>query len=635
MIPPDYCTACNPVNLGEHGPCRGHSHGQGKNVPPHIFQDSSQSQPMHSDQDTSDFDIIKATQYGLLDRCKELVESGYDVNQRDSETVTLLHWAAINNRQDIIRYFVSKGAVVDAIGGELQATPLHWATRQGHLGSVTLLMQYGADPSHWDAEGCSCIHVAAQFGHTSIVAYLIAKGTSPNVQDKQGMTPLMWSCQKVTSLDPTRLLLTFGASTTMQDFIYGHTPLHWAIEVRNPLAVSSLIMHGAPLDIPNNQGVTAYSLLSSPKATSWVGKKVLEKVTEHSSVSQKDTICHRIKSDKRLRYYTMVSTPFVMFYLVGMTLQSSLPYPAKTVILFIAALFLHFSTRCVFDDRLVNILPMSVYLATKFWFYMTWVLWLSPAMPLMTSLVFLSLSLLLWHFFLKSWKGDPGVVATTQDQKFRTIIELAERGGFDTQYFCSSCLVRKPIRSKHCSVCNKCVSKFDHHCPWVNNCIGARNHRYFIGYLVMLVTMCLFLLYGCSQYWNNMCPRPQTDDFWMGLWKIAQCNSWVFFVAVNATLHSIWVMMLLACQTYQISILGMTTNERMNAGRYGHFISAGRSPFDRGRCQNIVDFFQISCLGLCRPDPTDWLVTYHVPTTNSNSPEHHPLVGKLQDYQFV
>lgn len=71
-------------------------------------------------------------------------------------------------------------------------------SRQGHLGSVTLLMQYGADPSHWDAEGCACIHVAAQFGHTSIVAYLIAKGTSPNVQDKHGLTPLMWSCQKVT-----------------------------------------------------------------------------------------------------------------------------------------------------------------------------------------------------------------------------------------------------------------------------------------------------------------------------------------------------------------------------------------------------------------------------------------------------
>jgi palmitoyltransferase ZDHHC13/17 len=58
-----------------------------------------------------------------------LIESGYDVNAADAETVTLLHWAAINNRRELIKYFISIGAVVDAVGGDLQSTPLHWATR--------------------------------------------------------------------------------------------------------------------------------------------------------------------------------------------------------------------------------------------------------------------------------------------------------------------------------------------------------------------------------------------------------------------------------------------------------------------------------------------------------------------------
>ena len=49
------------------------------------------------------FDIVKATQYGIYERCVELVEDGYDVNQPDHENVTVLHWAAINNRQDIVR----------------------------------------------------------------------------------------------------------------------------------------------------------------------------------------------------------------------------------------------------------------------------------------------------------------------------------------------------------------------------------------------------------------------------------------------------------------------------------------------------------------------------------------------------
>ena len=55
------------------------------------------------------------------------------------------------------------------------------------------------------------------------------------------------------SLDPTRLLLTFGASTAMQDTVKGNTALHYAIETHNILAVSSLVISGANLDIANKQ----------------------------------------------------------------------------------------------------------------------------------------------------------------------------------------------------------------------------------------------------------------------------------------------------------------------------------------------------------------------------------------------
>lgn len=56
-----------------------------------------------ADHDYSGFDIVKATQYGAITRVRELVEAGWDVNQPDSETVSLLHWAAINNRREIVR----------------------------------------------------------------------------------------------------------------------------------------------------------------------------------------------------------------------------------------------------------------------------------------------------------------------------------------------------------------------------------------------------------------------------------------------------------------------------------------------------------------------------------------------------
>lgn len=42
--------------------------------------------------------------YGIFERCRELVEAGFDVRQPDKENVTLLHWAAINNRIDLVKW---------------------------------------------------------------------------------------------------------------------------------------------------------------------------------------------------------------------------------------------------------------------------------------------------------------------------------------------------------------------------------------------------------------------------------------------------------------------------------------------------------------------------------------------------
>lgn len=73
-------------------------------------------------------------------------------------------------------------------------------------------------------------------------------------------------------------------------------------------------------------------------------------------------------------------------------------------------------------------------------------------------------------------------------------VRLVER--FEANLLCPHCEVLCTADSRHCYICNQCVERFDHHCQWVNNCIGIQNHSYFYlfillenVYLVLIVIM--------------------------------------------------------------------------------------------------------------------------------------------------
>jgi len=59
---------------------------------------------------------------------------------------------------------------------------------------------------------------------------------------------------------------------------------------------------------------------------------------------------------------------------------------------------------------------------------------------------------------------------------------------------CSVCENAKPPRCHHCRQCGTCVLKMDHHCPWINNCVGFRNQKFFILFLLYTSLTSLYFL---------------------------------------------------------------------------------------------------------------------------------------------
>lgn len=74
---------------------------------------------------------------------------------------------------------------------------------------------------------------------------------------------------------------------------------------------------------------------------------------------------------------------------------------------------------------------------------------------------------------------------------------------------CATCHLLKPPRSKHCSICKTCVARMDHHCVWMNNCLGRGNYRWF---LALLLSATVLIAYGA--YLAHIVLSHQVDTYY-------------------------------------------------------------------------------------------------------------------------
>ena len=125
-------------------------------------------------------------------------------------------------------------------------------------------------------------------------------------------------------------------------------------------------------------------------------------------------------------------------------------------------------------------------------------------------LIFSTLVFLIMLSFILIKKSDPGFIESDN----RNWIEYVELGYYINDY-CPYCKIKKTIRVNHCFICNKCIEGFEHHCIWIDNCIGDHNWKLFSFFLFVILVNLIFsfyVSYKCYfegnyqliQYYNNI-----------------------------------------------------------------------------------------------------------------------------------
>ncbi|CAD8186278.1 unnamed protein product [Paramecium octaurelia] len=423
---------------------------------------------------------------------------------QNSKGFTVLHYACFNNSYQMCEIIINHQERRENNSLNMENfinsatidkyTPLHFAAYRGNLQILTLLKLKGAILKATNKQGLNIMHIGAQGDQPISIVFALANGIKLIDSDLNGGTALHWACY-------------YGQESSANYLL----PL---IEQKKPYyPLNSLDSHQyTPLHLAVQSGNTK------------LVKKLLIYGADRKIKGQGNKTPADIAQENDFKNIYNLLTKKRSFLISYFNLKQGLKRVRKNGL------------------ELMRFGGFMIFLLVSYLLYMV-----DDFIPIVPDYIFFGITLL---FFILIVCSNPGYQIRRKEPLYTLIT------AFNHQDICPICNVVKLPRSKHCDICQRCVLVYDHHCPWINNCVGAQNHLIFISFLISLLASLIYALFKTiSQCLVGNQNELEIFDEPLIFWAVLSINILIEIIFASG------ITLLLLTQIQNI-FLGQTTFER-------------------------------------------------------------------------
>ena len=193
--------------------------------------------------------FFNAVRDGNPQEVHALMQKGVDLDSKDDNDYTPLHYAAMVNYVSIADILLQNGAAID-LQSITKRTPLHIGSQFGSVEVVKLLTENGAKLDQNDQYGFSALHVAVDHGHESIIDILLKNGAKVNLRNRAANNTSLHMAILLDKTSIVKLLLQYGADIKAEFGRSIRTPITYVTESGSIEMIKTLLQYGARIDQP-------------------------------------------------------------------------------------------------------------------------------------------------------------------------------------------------------------------------------------------------------------------------------------------------------------------------------------------------------------------------------------------------